>query len=57
MIDQMFPFLVKGRMEDDSRTLDMVNIGPGSYSPVNGNLNVQSSAAIRIKANLSGVSG
>ena len=44
-------------MEDDSRTLDMVNIGPGSYSPVNGNLNAQSSAAIRIKANLSGVSG
>ena len=53
----MFPFLVKGRMEDDSRTLEMVNVGPGSYSPSNANLNTQSSAAIRMKANLSGVSG
>jgi len=54
MIDQMFPFLVKGRMEDDSRTIEMANIGPGSYSPSNANLNTQSSTnAVRLKNNLS----
>lgn len=59
MIDQMFPFLVKGRMEDDSRTLEMMNVGPGSYSPSNTNLNTQASskAALRLKANLSNTSG
>ena len=31
----MFPFLVKPRMADDSRTLEMANVGPGSYSPTN----------------------
>lgn len=57
MIDQMFPFLVKGRMEDDSRTLEMANIGPGSYSPSNANLNTATQSSIRLKANLSLASG
>ena len=43
LIDQMFPFLVKGRLDDDSRTLEMANVGPGSYSPSNVNLNQVSS--------------
>ena len=53
MIDQMFPFLVKGRMDDDSRTMEMANIGPGSYSPSNANLNTAAQSSIRLKANLS----
>jgi len=35
LIDSVFPFLVKNRMEDDSRTIEMSNLGPGSYSPQN----------------------
>lgn len=35
LMDQMFPFLVKGRMEEDSRVLEQANVGPGSYSPKN----------------------
>ena len=49
----MFPFLVKGRMDDDSKTLEMANVGPGSYSPSNVNLNQVSSQALRLKQNLS----
>ena len=56
MIDQMFPFLVKGRMEDDSRTLEMVNIGPGSYSPSNATMNTQTQSSVRLKGNLSHLS-
>lgn len=35
MMDYMFPFIVKNRLEDDSRTIEMSNLGPGSYSPQN----------------------
>ena len=31
--DAMFPFIVRGRMEEDARTLEMTNLGPGAYSP------------------------
>ena len=58
VIDQMFPFLVKGRMDTDSRTLEMANIGPGSYSPQNSSVNAASQQKlhhekIRLKNNFS----
>ena len=39
MIDNMFPFLVKGRMEDNSKINQSAHLGPGSYSPSNVNYN------------------
>ena len=54
IIDQMFPFLVKGRMDHDSRVLEMANIGPGSYSPQNSNANINDSQQkLRLKSNFS----
>ena len=52
MIDQMFPFIVKSRMEDDSRTLEMINLGPGTYSPQDSTLISASASKVNLKSNL-----
>ena len=58
VIDTMFPFLVKQRMEDDARTIEMSNLGPGSYSPQNSMQDTQqSNVTLRLKNNLSKNSG
>jgi len=58
MMDQMFPFIVKNRMEHDSRTIEMSNLGPGSYSPQNSFLDQNGSKVnIRMKQNTSNTSG
>ena len=52
MIDHMFPFIVKNRLDDDSRTIEMSNLGPGSYSPQNAAFLDQNSS-VRLVSNAS----
>jgi len=51
--DQMFPFLVKSRMEDDPRVIEVRNVGPGSYSPHDLLLPESSKQTLKLKNNLS----
>ena len=56
MVDQMFPFLVKGRMEQDERAREeSANLGPGSYSPhSNPTLINSTSSKVMVKTQLGG---